>query len=57
MFANEEFADVAMLGLKAKYPGISKKVNLKCHPSTGLYTLSFIDTKRLRLDLEQWTLI
>ena len=53
MFANEEFADVAMLGLKAKYPGISKKIILKCHPSSGLYTLSFIDTERLRLDLEQ----
>ena len=53
VFANEEFADVAMLGLKAKYPGISKKIILKCHPSSGLYTLSFIDTERLRLDLEQ----
>ena len=53
MFANEEFADAAMLGLEAKYPGISKKVQLKCHPSSGLFTLSFIDNERLRLDMEQ----
>ena len=53
MFANEEFADVAMLGLKAKYPGILKNVKLKCHPSSGLYTLSFIDIERLRLDMKQ----
>ena len=48
MFANEEFADAALLGLKAKYPGISKKMNLRCHQSSGLYTLSFMDTERLR---------
>jgi len=48
MFANEEFAGVAMLGLKAKYPEISKKENLRRHPSSGLFTLSFFDTKRLR---------
>ena len=52
VFANEEFADAAMLGLKAKYPGICKKVNLKSHPSSGLYTLSFIDSERLRSDFE-----
>ena len=50
MFASEESVDVAIMGLKRKYPGISRKVdlNLKRHPSTGLYTLSFIDTERLR---------
>ena len=55
MFGNEEFADAAMLGLKAKYPEISKKENLRRHPSSGLFTLSFIDTERLRLDLEQYS--
>lgn len=53
MFANEEFAGAAMLGLKAKYPGISKKENLRRHPSSGLFILSFFDTERLRLDLDQ----
>jgi len=48
MFANEEFADTAIRGLKAKYPGISKKENLRRHPSSGLFTLSFFDTERLR---------
>ena len=55
MFANEEFAGVAMLGLKAKYPEISKKENLRRHPSSGLFTLSFFDTKRLRLDLDLYS--
>ena len=54
MFANEEFADTAIRGLKAKYPGISKKENLRRHPSSGLFTLSFFDTERLRLKLEQY---
>ena len=51
MFASEEFVEAAIMGLKGKYPGISRKVvdlNLKRHPSTGLYTLSFIDTERIR---------
>ena len=50
MFASEESVEAAIMGLKGKYPGISRKVdvNLKRHPSTGLYTLSFIDTERLR---------
>ena len=52
MFANEEFADTAMLGLKAKYPAIMKKENLRRHSSSGLYTLSFIDTERLRSEFE-----
>ena len=55
MFANEEFAGAAMLGLKAKYPGISKKENLRRHPSSGLFILSFFDTERLRLDLDQYS--
>ena len=51
MFASEESVEAAIMGLKVKYPGISRKVDLdlKRHPSTGLYTLSFIDTDRLRL--------
>ena len=51
MFASEEFVEAAIMGLKGKYPGISRKgdLHLKRHPSTGLYTLSFIDTERLRL--------
>ena len=49
VFTSEEFADAAILGLKRKYPRISRKVDLKRHPSSGLYTLSFIDTDRLRL--------
>ena len=55
MFASEESVEAAIMGLKGKYPGISRKVdlkvdlNLKRHLSTGLYTLSFIDTDRLRL--------
>ena len=50
MFASEESVEAAIMGLKGKYPGISRKVDLalKRHPSTGLYTLSFIDTERLR---------
>ena len=51
MFASEEFVDAAIMGLKGKYPGISRKVvDLKRHPSSSsLYTRSFIDTDRLRL--------
>ena len=52
VFASEESVDAAIMGLKGKYPGISRRVvdlNLERHPSTGLYTLSFIDTDRLRL--------
>ena len=52
MFASEESVEAAIMGLKGKYPGISRKVvdlHLKRHPSTGLYTLSFEDTDRLRL--------
>jgi len=50
VFASEESVEAAIMGLKGKYPGISRKVDLdlKRHPSTGLYTLSFIDTDRLR---------
>ena len=52
MFGNEEFANAALLGLKAKYPGIFKKADLVRHPSSGLFTLSFTDTERLRFDID-----
>jgi len=48
VLTSEEFADAAILGLKRKYPRIPRKVDLMRHPSSGLYTLSFIDTDRLR---------
>ena len=51
VFASEEFVEAAIMGLKGKYPGISRKVvDLKCHPSSSLYTLSQGSLKVPKMD-------